>query len=623
MTVKRQTQVLLEHRMKQFPILTYTAASPYLLTYTNPTYIPSPLPNAPLCTPTQTYDARPIGRVGESAGVDVYISKYSSAVLLRGCEPGRPSSAAPYHRKPNINISTMLHEFLSHPVVVIVALLTIYVLTSSPRRRRPNIPIIGTRKGDWFPHLQAQWRNTRDFEAALAAAYAQARPVLVPVLGEGDIVIMPPADIKFLLDQPDSVLGFSERAFEGFQIDYTFPDPTIPRIPLHETLLRTKLTPQIGSLVPDMADETACAFDAYWKDTEMSGDWREVCVFESMRHIVGRVANRAFIGLPFCRDPELVNNGMAFAADIPLSSTIIKLIWKPLRPILAPIVTIPNRLHTRRFRKIIIAETERRLRIHEAGGPEPNDFLQWSIQQAKATGNPYMWRSAVLADRILIVNFAAIHTTSLTLTEAILDLVSSQPEHLDAIREEIASVFALHNGQWSKPALSHLHKLDSAIRESARLNSIVTIGLGRTVVADAGLTTAGPGGAHLPKGTKVSVAACRIMRDEARYAGGAAFLPFRFSDRRAAQGADHVRLARNALPTTNPDFLTFGHGRHACPGRFFAAAEMKLVLAHAILRYDFAMLPERPAGSWFGVVRRPPLTATVRIRKRGEGGRSV
>ncbi|KAI0398830.1 putative cytochrome P450 [Xylaria palmicola] len=522
----------------------------------------------------------------------------------------------------------MLLEIVSNPKFLALVLFTSYCLLSILRRPRlPNIPIIGARKGDWFPLLQARWRNTRDFKSALESAYAQSRPVLVPVAGEGDIVIMPPADIKFILDQPDSVLGFSERAFEIFQVDYTFMEPKIPRVPLHERLLRTKLTPQIGNLVSGLAEEAAWAFEKHWGSSEIEHDWREVCVFESMRHIVGGVANRALVGLPYCRDPELVNNGMAFAVDIPLSSTIIKMIWKPLRPLLAPLVTIPNRLHTRRFRNILTSEIGRRLRIYdehqndpESQEHEPNDFLQWSIQQAKAAGDPYMWRSTVLADRILIVNFAAIHTTSFTSTEALLDLVSSKAEYLDEIREEITSVLAAHGGQWNKRALSQLEKLDSAIRESARISSIVSIGLGRAVVAEEGLTT--PTGVHLPKGTKTSVSAYCIMRDEAAYPESETFMPFRFFDQRnrvrpTEDGkSDYVRIARNALPTTNPDFLVFGHGKHACPGRFFAAAELKLIIAHALLYYDFEMLPKRPEGSWVGITKLPPLTATIKIRRR-------
>lgn len=32
-----------------------------------------------------------------------------------------------------------------------------------------------------------------------------------------------------------------------------------------------------------------------------------------------------------------------------------------------------------------------------------------------------------------------------------------------------------------------------------------------------------------------------------------------------------------------------GHGRHACPGRFFASAELKVVLVHILREYDIKL----------------------------------
>jgi len=38
------------------------------------------------------------------------------------------------------------------------------------------------------------------------------------------------------------------------------------------------------------------------------------------------------------------------------------------------------------------------------------------------------------------------------------------------------------------------------------------------------------------------------------------------------------------------DNLNFGHGIHACPGRFFASNEIKTVLVHLLLNYDIKMM---------------------------------
>jgi cytochrome P450 len=35
-----------------------------------------------------------------------------------------------------------------------------------------------------------------------------------------------------------------------------------------------------------------------------------------------------------------------------------------------------------------------------------------------------------------------------------------------------------------------------------------------------------------------------------------------------------------------PLYFQFGYGRHACPGRFFAANEIKMMVANFVLAYD-------------------------------------
>jgi ent-kaurene oxidase len=43
----------------------------------------------------------------------------------------------------------------------------------------------------------------------------------------------------------------------------------------------------------------------------------------------------------------------------------------------------------------------------------------------------------------------------------------------------------------------------------------------------------------------------------------------------------------HSLVSTTPTYLTFSHGKHACPGRFLAADEIKLLLCNILLHYDF------------------------------------
>jgi cytochrome P450 len=77
-----------------------------------------------------------------------------------------------------------------------------------------------------------------------------------------------------------------------------------------------------------------------------------------------------------------------------------------------------------------------------------------------------------------------------------------------------------------------------------------------------------------------------------------------------------IKKANYALVSTSADYQPFGHGRHACPGRFFAANELKLLLAYMVLNYDIEMLKERPAGRWVGQTSLPNMKATIKVRRR-------
>ena len=63
-------------------------------------------------------------------------------------------------------------------------------------------------------------------------------------------------------------------------------------------------------------------------------------------------------------------------------------------------------------------------------------------------------------------------------------------------------------------------------------------------------------------------------------------------------------------------FLGFGYGKHSSPGRFFAAHEMKLLLAHLVQHYDVEHLPKRPKQQTVMETKLPSDSATIRVRRR-------
>jgi hypothetical protein len=89
-------------------------------------------------------------------------------------------------------------------------------------------------------------------------------------------------------------------------------------------------------------------------------------------------------------------------------------------------------------------------------------------------------------------------------------------------------------------------------------------------------------GTVIPKGSALTVPNTRLY-DEAFYENPQVYNGRRFYDLRQRAGEE----SKHQFVTTGDEYLPFGHGKHACPGRFFASNEIKILLAHALLMYDF------------------------------------
>ncbi|KAJ7765292.1 cytochrome P450 [Mycena metata] len=223
-----------------------------------------------------------------------------------------------------------------------------------------------------------------------------------------------------------------------------------------------------------------------------------------------------------------------------------------------------------------------------------------------------------LAYRILLLNFGAITPTTITATNVMLDIWSAPPFQnvVSILREEDQRVLAEHHGIWTKASVSKLIRLDSAMRESARGSGIIErdySGIGGSALARRiGVDLTLPNGLVILKGNYVGVLMEGVHFDEDIY-------PFRFSRVReeAEKFADKPHTHEDLL-TTSLHFLFFSHGVHACPGRFFATNNLKLILAHLLINYEVQPLAQRPKRLPVGDILAVPRTAQMLIRRRVE-----
>ncbi|KAM7201775.1 ent-kaurene oxidase [Naviculisporaceae sp. PSN 640] len=539
--------------------------------------------------------------------------------------------------------ATLLRPVFLVPVALLISYIVYHICNPSPisqLSKTYKLPIAGARKGDWFPYTQARWRNFFNFQSALLEAERLSRTadpnkphqaVLLPVLGTPNLVQLPQSEIQFVAEQPQTTLSAHDHATGRLQIENTLTDPRLLHNPVHNRVIATSLGAQTGNLIPDLVEETASVFQEQWGTSD---DFREVNALNTLRQVVARITYRVFLSAPLCRDQRIQKAAMAVFDSLSMIAEMLNLLWDPILPLLAPLITIPVKWKFRHFINLLMPEVTRRLGEYDVRrqtsnpekdiGPEKNDFLQWNLNHAKASGDPYMYSPSTLAGRILIVAFAGVHTTTFAITHAVLDIAYSpapiRSQIISELREEISTCLNTHSDgvTFTKQALTSMFKLDSLLRESTRLNSLVTIGLARRCTASNGLTTP-YSKITVPKGATVAVPAYTAFRSPELYDNPEEFQPFRFVQQRV----DEKKPATSkGFASTGLDYLAFGHGKTACPGRFFVANELKLVLAYVLLNYDIEPAVEgmeRPENKWYGISMIPDLNATVRIRRRSEG----
>lgn len=122
-----------------------------------------------------------------------------------------------------------------------------------------------------------------------------------------------------------------------------------------------------------------------------------------------------------------------------------------------------------------------------------------------------------------------------------------------------------------------------------------------------------PDGFHIPKGTRLGVSS-QASWDPNVFPNPKKFDAFRFLRLREQPGNENLWQ----LTTTRPEQIAFGHGKHACPGRFLAANEVKIALCHLLLKYEWKLSPSTtvPKAISNGIMLDSDPTVKIMVRSR-------
>ncbi|KAF7187091.1 Cytochrome P450 monooxygenase [Pseudocercospora fuligena] len=457
----------------------------------------------------------------------------------------------------------------------------------------------------WLP--QWSWRSITHSRSITIEAYnchsKHNRPFVIPQWGIEPFLILPQSQMKEVYQRPDADVNITAMLRENLAVKYT-GDSDIAADAFHVDIVRQELTRKLSLLTADVFDELSLGFQDEWN--VKSDEWRPIILYETAMRIVTRAANRVFSGTELCRNAEFLEYTRQYGQQIFTQAMLINMIpLSFLRPVAAAFLTRKSARHKNIVLKHAAPAIRRRLEAVRAGNKDPPvDCLQWLIEKCVARNDPVELDVTRITRRLLRLNMVAIHTTSITITNAIFELYSSSraEEYVAGLREEVERVLKAHDGKWSKAAVNELHRIDSTIRESMRCNDFSVFSVARMITAPNGIELSD--GLHIPHGTKIAVPNIGIHRDPANYETPDEYDAFRFS------------RSKESVVITSESALHFGYGRHACPGRFFAAQEMKLMLAYIVMNYDVKIVGSGPRKRDLKALAIPDAEAKILVRRR-------
>lgn len=161
-------------------------------------------------------------------------------------------------------------------------------------------------------------------------------------------------------------------------------------------------------------------------------------------------------------------------------------------------------------------------------------------------------------------------TSRQTFIQALFNLAAN-PQYAQPLREEVKA--AVEKYGWTKEGIAAMHRVDSFLTETQRLegvltgmiycslvfNGLMTSNVSASVQRKAMKNLVLSDGTFIPKGTRLVVPTRAIHHDHSVYENADAFNPFRFSNPEDGEGEN----PRVQLTSVTQDYLPFGTGKHA------------------------------------------------------------
>lgn len=416
-----------------------------------------------------------------------------------------------------------------------------------------------------------------------AYSKSNGRPFVVETPTNNHVLVSSKLHVEELINAPASFLSLHAVAKEMLQPKYTMRGfEWREQRGLEGTgfvrALRSLLTAHLPVLLPHLKIIIEQNLRLEIEKHRRADGTSHVRVPGMVKSLIAKVNSFVFFGEELSQNAEFVDAALNFPQDVIIAAELVRLVPESLAPLVAKLATRGHKASNTMF-KVLAPVVEERLDRRAAGlsaADEPADCMQWLIVTSPRS-NP--WTVERMVGEIMAVWFSSVHQLAMTTVFALVDLCAF-PDHVDALREEAKTAAVTAEG---------LPLLDSFLQESVRYNSIDAITCRRKAIAPFTFSD----GFKVAVGDWVCIPQQAMMLDPQNHDDSGQFNGFRFvakvpsSDNKETSNDNK---ASSQFTNASLTWLIWGSGKTVCPGRFYAAAIIKLVLVDVLTSYDCSLV---------------------------------
>ncbi|KAI2618907.1 cytochrome P450 [Hypoxylon sp. NC1633] len=493
------------------------------------------------------------------------------------------------------------YKGLEVSAITVVGFISLLIIASG--FRKVNLPftflnvsgLVAKRLRAWMYLLRGPGIIQDGFDKANGEAYE----VLAP--DSRYVFVSSNKHIKELDSAPDTVLSLQAASKQMLQPVYTMHgfnwfDRRGTEGVGFVRALRTLLTNNLPQILPDLSTIIRSRFEELHSTHPVVNGVKQTPVYSSIVKLVVLSNAVSFFGKELAKNEGFMISALEYIEETLICAEIVRLLPKPLVPIVGGVIARRLTSHATIYDTLVpIAEQrclERDLANIGQTVPKHADCIQWIMETAP---RQKPWTPKRIVHELMAIWFGSVHALSTTITFAIEDLCL-HPEYVAPLRKEAESNYA----EFERTA-EGLPLLDSFIKESARLTPVESMSTRRFATQPFAFSD----GTKLAVGDWACTPVRAIMQSAENYPSPLEFNGFRFVNpeyldaaTRSHTGTTFLQPSPSRLVDVSNAWHVWGTGRMACPGRYYATAVMKVMLAQIVLNYDCELV-DKDASRWF------------------------